>query len=147
MTPDSPSMLDAKLEVYDSNGQFVTSVDDPNSNTADVTLDLPAGTYYAVVESHGNYADIGPYGINIQSSRKPEPASREHQRAGGPHQPRGLAGLGRRREPFLGCRQRREPVRGRALLGRVQLHARGHRHRHAATPTPIRAVRSAGSIG
>ena len=73
VSPDSPSMLDAKLVVYDSNGRFVTSVDDPNGITANVTLDLSPGTYYAVVESHGNYADIGPYGITVQAVASPSP--------------------------------------------------------------------------
>ena len=65
LTPDSPSSLDGKLQVLDGSGNTLALVDDPTKIDATVTLDLPAGTYTALVKSHGNYDDQGPYEIKV----------------------------------------------------------------------------------
>jgi regulation of enolase protein 1 (concanavalin A-like superfamily) len=62
-----PSMLDAKLEVYAQDGTLVAAADG-STNAQSLTLPgLPAGTFYAVVRSHGNYADMGVYDLTIRS--------------------------------------------------------------------------------
>ncbi|MDB5294599.1 MAG: peptidase domain protein, partial [Phycisphaerales bacterium] len=63
LVPDSPSALDGKLDVYAADGTLLASADDPLKIDAAVTLDLPAGDYYAVVRSHGNYGDVGAYEV------------------------------------------------------------------------------------
>jgi fibronectin type 3 domain-containing protein len=69
---DAPSGVDLKLSIYNAAGQLLASEDgDPRSvpysmvNDQHLTLDLPAGTYYAVVESHGNYGDQGQYILRV----------------------------------------------------------------------------------
>jgi hypothetical protein len=69
---DAPSGVDLKLSVYDSGGQLLAAEDgDPRAlpltmvNDQSITIDLAAGTYYAVVESHGNYGDQGQYTLSV----------------------------------------------------------------------------------
>ncbi|MCC7083683.1 MAG: hypothetical protein IT427_01605 [Pirellulales bacterium] len=69
---DAPSGVDLKLSVFDAAGHLLASEDgDPRGvpttmvNDQHLTLDLPAGTYYALVESHGNYDDQGQYTIRV----------------------------------------------------------------------------------
>ncbi|MEZ0265021.1 MAG: hypothetical protein ACAI43_09860, partial [Phycisphaerae bacterium] len=61
-TPPAPSGADLKLDVYAANGTRLASDDDAN-NGQQLSLDLPAGTYYAAVASHGNYGDLGMYEV------------------------------------------------------------------------------------
>ena len=56
--PDTPSALDAKLEIYDSAGTLIAAKDG-STNLQSIPLTLPAGTYYALVSSHGNFGDMG----------------------------------------------------------------------------------------
>src|SRR5204863_10194942 len=63
-----PSALAPKVEVYDAAGNLVAAKDDTDlrdtsNNAVSVALNLPAGTYYAVVRSHGDYGDIGQYTV------------------------------------------------------------------------------------
>jgi hypothetical protein len=67
VTLPAPSMLDAKLEVYDSGGSLFAG-SDAATNDQHLTLSLPAGTYYALVRSHGDYGDLGPYDLNIRTT-------------------------------------------------------------------------------
>jgi len=69
---DRPSGVDLKLAVYDSAGNLLAAEDgDPRAvpltmvNDQSITMDLPAGTYYAMVESHGNYGDVGQYVLKV----------------------------------------------------------------------------------
>ena len=77
---DDPSPVDIKLSIYDSDGTTLIAYDDgdpmasatPGSdsyrtmvNNSHLTLNLPAGTYYMKVESHGNYADLGKYIVRV----------------------------------------------------------------------------------
>ncbi|MEE8452562.1 MAG: Ig-like domain-containing protein [Thermoguttaceae bacterium] len=63
--PDYPSAGDLKLEVYDALGTLLAAEDGP-LNGQDLLLDLPAGTYYAMVSSHQDYADLGVYTIEAR---------------------------------------------------------------------------------
>ncbi len=67
-----PSPVDLKLSVYDSSGTLIASEDsDPRdqpysmANDQYFSVDLPAGTYYAIVQSHGNYDDQGKYVVRV----------------------------------------------------------------------------------
>ena len=69
---DNPSGVDLKLSIYDSSGSLLASEDgDPRAlplemvDDQSITLDLAAGTYYAVLESHGNYCDQGQYVLRV----------------------------------------------------------------------------------
>src|SRR5207247_2321156 len=62
-----PAMLDAKLELYAADGTLVATAD-ASTNDQHLTIPaLPAGTFYAVVKSHGNYADLGPYDLTVRA--------------------------------------------------------------------------------
>ncbi|MBN2579840.1 MAG: fibronectin type III domain-containing protein, partial [Pirellulales bacterium] len=63
---------DLKLSIYNSSGALIAGEDaDPRdqpyamANDQYISLDLPADTYYAVVESHGNYDDLGKYVVRV----------------------------------------------------------------------------------
>jgi hypothetical protein len=61
-----PSALAVKLEIYQGDGTLLASQDVlPNAanNDQHITLNLPAGTWYAIVSSHGNYGDVGQYNL------------------------------------------------------------------------------------
>ena len=65
VNPPSPSMLDAKVELYTSGGTLIAAADGSNN---DQHLNLPyleAGTYVAVVRSHGDYGDLGLYDLKV----------------------------------------------------------------------------------
>ena len=69
---ENPSAVDLRLSVYDSLGNLVLTEDgDPRAapmtmvNDQHVSVDLAAGTYYAIVQSHGNYADQGQYSLRV----------------------------------------------------------------------------------
>ena len=62
-----PSMLDAKLEVYAADGALVATADSSTNDQHLTVPALPAGTFYAVVKSHGNYADLGPYDLTVRT--------------------------------------------------------------------------------
>ncbi|MBI2825503.1 MAG: hypothetical protein HYX69_12540 [Planctomycetia bacterium] len=69
---DTPSGVDVKVSVYDATGALLAEEDgDPRAqpytmvNDAELTLTLPAGTYYIIVESHGNYGDQGQYVVRV----------------------------------------------------------------------------------
>ena len=69
---DAPSGVDLKLSIYNSSGTLIASEDgDPRTlpysmvNDQHLTLDLSAGTYYAIAESHGNYGDQGQYVLRV----------------------------------------------------------------------------------
>lgn len=66
LVPPNPSMLDAKLELYAADGRFIGAADGP-TNDQHLTISLPAGTFYAVVRSHGDYGDLGLYDMTIRS--------------------------------------------------------------------------------
>lgn len=76
-TRDSISGVDMKLEVYAANGTLLAA-SDTTPNNQFLTLALDAGTYYAAVSSHGDYSDIGPYNLTVQSL----PANWLHQDVG-----------------------------------------------------------------
>ena len=63
-TPDSPSALDIKLEIYAADGSLVAAKDGATNNQQ-ITAGLAAGTYYALVSSHGNYGDLGSYTVAV----------------------------------------------------------------------------------
>jgi regulation of enolase protein 1 (concanavalin A-like superfamily) len=69
---DAPSGVDLKLSIYNSSGTLLASEDgDPRSlpytmvNDQELAINLPAGTYYAIVESHSNYGDQGQYVLRV----------------------------------------------------------------------------------
>ncbi|MCC6125341.1 MAG: cadherin domain-containing protein, partial [Pirellulales bacterium] len=69
---EAPSPVDLKLSIYDSAGALIAAEDaDPRdqpyamANDQYITLDLAAGTYYAIVQSHGNYSDQGKYVVRV----------------------------------------------------------------------------------
>src|SRR3954470_22868550 len=57
--PDAPSGVDTKLEIYDSSGNLVAAKDGATNDQQMTLPGLPAGTYYALVSSHGDYGDQG----------------------------------------------------------------------------------------
>jgi hypothetical protein len=65
-----PSMLDAKVEVYTAGGALLAAADGP-TNDQHLTLALPAGSYYALVKGHGDYADLGPYELSVRAAEAP----------------------------------------------------------------------------
>jgi regulation of enolase protein 1 (concanavalin A-like superfamily) len=68
--PSTPSSLDIKLEIFDSANNRLATVDPASVNEANIVMDLPAGTYFVLVSSRGDYGDIGAY----QVSMRPLPA-------------------------------------------------------------------------
>ncbi|CAN5256511.1 hypothetical protein BH11PLA2_BH11PLA2_11050 [soil metagenome] len=62
--PDVPSGVDLTLEVRDAANTLLAVADTPQ-NGQTLTMTLPAGTYYALVASKGNYADIGAYSVSV----------------------------------------------------------------------------------
>ena len=82
---ENPSGVDAKLSLYDSSGTLIAREDgDPRAtpttmvNDQHITLDLGAGTYYVIVQSHGNYGDQGQYILRVD----PMPAGWSHEDVG-----------------------------------------------------------------
>lgn len=66
------AMLHSRLDVYDAAGDLVADADAATLGQS-VAMDLAAGTYYANVQSFGQYGDIGQYTLTaIQDV--PEPA-------------------------------------------------------------------------
>lgn len=65
VVPDAPSGLDARLEIYDASGNRLAAKDGA-TNDQQLTMDLPAGVYYAMVSSHGDYGDLGEYDLSVR---------------------------------------------------------------------------------
>jgi hypothetical protein len=61
---DVPSPVALKLEIFQGDGTLLAASDGPGTNQT-LALTLPAGTYYAVVSSQGNYGDLGPYNLTV----------------------------------------------------------------------------------
>lgn len=55
-------MLDAKAEIRDASGALIASAASASLGET-ISATLPAGNYYLVVRSHGNYGDIGQYTV------------------------------------------------------------------------------------
>lgn len=64
VAPEVPSGLDAILEVRDGSNSLI-AVADTVANGQTLTVNLPAGTFYVVVGSKGNYADLGQYQVFV----------------------------------------------------------------------------------
>ncbi|WP_428940312.1 Ig-like domain-containing protein [Fontivita pretiosa] len=62
--PEGPSGVDLKLAVYDAAGNLL-AMKDATTNDQQFTLTLSAGTYYALLSSHGNYGDVGQYNFSV----------------------------------------------------------------------------------
>lgn len=62
--PDAPSGVDLKLEIYAADGTLIAANDGAN-NVQELSMNLAAGTYYALVSSHGNYGDVGSYFMSV----------------------------------------------------------------------------------
>jgi hypothetical protein len=62
--PPAPSGLAIKLEVYRADGTLLASKDG-KTDDQHLTLNLPGGTYYVVVSSHGGYGDLGQYSLSV----------------------------------------------------------------------------------
>lgn len=71
VVPPSPSMLDAKVELYTADGALLAAADGSDNDQHLNLPSLPAGTFVAVVRSHGNYADLGLYDLKIRSLAGP----------------------------------------------------------------------------
>jgi hypothetical protein len=67
----APSMLDGKLEIYRADGTLIAAADGPANDQHLLFPTLPAGTYYALVRSHGDYADLGPYDLTVSEAGGP----------------------------------------------------------------------------
>jgi hypothetical protein len=55
--------LDAKLVLLDSNGSVVETADTATLGES-MSLNVPAGSYYIEVASHGSYGDVGQYTLS-----------------------------------------------------------------------------------
>lgn len=71
---DLPSGVDTKISIYNASGTLLASEDgDPRTtpltmiNDEHLAIDLSAGTYYAVIQSHGNYGDVGQYTLRADA--------------------------------------------------------------------------------
>jgi fibronectin type 3 domain-containing protein len=65
VSPFSPGgMLDATLRIVDSAGNTIATHNPTTSLSATLTVDLGAGTYYAIVGSAGSYGDVGQYTLS-----------------------------------------------------------------------------------
>jgi len=74
VNPVAPSGLAPKVEVRSAGGVLLAALDDTYrrngaNNAQQVTIDLPAGTYYLTVASHGSYGDLGPYAAAVRPLR------------------------------------------------------------------------------
>lgn len=58
------AMLHAKLLLLDSNGNTLATAADANTLGQTITSTLAAGNYYLVVESYGQYGDVGQYTLS-----------------------------------------------------------------------------------
>jgi hypothetical protein len=65
--PTLPSGLRARLEVYAADGTLLAASDDGSFNDQQLVMPLPAGTFYAVVSSHGDYGDVGAYDLTVST--------------------------------------------------------------------------------
>src|SRR5207344_1955473 len=54
------AMLDATLELRDANNNVIDRADSTSLGEL-LSVSVAAGTYYAVVRSHGSYGDLGQY--------------------------------------------------------------------------------------
>jgi len=59
--------LDAVLELRDANDVLIASSDPAGQFTASINATVAAGSYRAVVASHGSYGDIGTYTITVNA--------------------------------------------------------------------------------
>jgi hypothetical protein len=57
--------LDAKLQLFNSSGVLLATVDDPAKLDAMMNRDLGAGTFFVGVSSHGSYGDVGQYRLTV----------------------------------------------------------------------------------
>lgn len=57
-------MLQAKLELFNSSGTLLATAADANTLGQTLTANLTAGNYYLVVESYGQYGDVGQYTLS-----------------------------------------------------------------------------------
>jgi hypothetical protein len=64
--PDRPSGVALKLAVYDSDGTLL-GLKDAATNDQHLSIPLPAGTYYVIVSSQGNYGDVGAYQLAVRT--------------------------------------------------------------------------------
>jgi hypothetical protein len=64
-TPNNPSGLDVKLEVYGPGGELLAASDGP-TNDQTLAMNLAAGTYTVLVSSHGDYGDLGAYFFTVR---------------------------------------------------------------------------------
>jgi fibronectin type 3 domain-containing protein len=78
LVPPAPSMLDGKLEVYAADGTLIAAADGAGNDQHLLFRDLPAGAYYAVVSSHGDYADVGPYELAVRGVETGPDSDPEH---------------------------------------------------------------------
>ncbi len=60
--------LDATLRVYNSSGNQIASVNDPESAGASINMDLDYGTYFVVVASRGGRGEFGRYDVLVDTS-------------------------------------------------------------------------------
>jgi regulation of enolase protein 1 (concanavalin A-like superfamily) len=68
--PVIPSSLGVKLEIYNADGTLLAANDGSTygiSNDQQLSLTLPAGTYYAAVSSKGDYADRGTFEVKVSA--------------------------------------------------------------------------------
>jgi regulation of enolase protein 1 (concanavalin A-like superfamily) len=66
-TPVGVSGVDLKLEIYKPDGTLVAASDSQTNNDQHLVIALASGTFYALVKSHGNYADLGQYNLIVTS--------------------------------------------------------------------------------
>ncbi|MBA4065579.1 MAG: hypothetical protein C0501_18070, partial [Isosphaera sp.] len=74
----APSGVDLKVQVFNSAGALIAEADPftgtgTAANNVDITLQLAAGTYFALVSSHGDYGDVGTYTFNVSTGTAVSP--------------------------------------------------------------------------
>ena len=64
------AMLDARIELWDADGNVLVTAD-PSGQNASLVRAVTPGTYHAVVASHGSYGDVGQYSLSVNMIATP----------------------------------------------------------------------------
>ena len=69
------AMLHSILEIHNTTDATLYSAASSTTLAQSLTVNLPAGRYYAIVKSYGQYGDVGQYTLSAKSHPRPRPSS------------------------------------------------------------------------